>query len=84
MAYHEKGVIRSRANNSDFDPVLGIPLRRLIRDLEYRNGSRGKTYTGIAIENVHIIPGIQVIYGTFAVDLESVCLNSQDCSLSAQ
>ena len=73
MTYHEEGMIRSRADNPDFDPVLGVPLCCPIRDFGSLNGSREKTYTGVAVKYVHVVPGIQVIYGTLAVDLESVC-----------
>ena len=65
-------MIRSRANNSDFDPVLGVPLQCSIRDFVSQNRWRGKAYTGVTIENIHVIPCIQVIYSTFTVDLKSV------------
>lgn len=65
-------MIRSCADDTDFDPVFGVPLQNPIKKFKPPDGSKEKTYAGVAIENVHIIPGIEVIYGTFTVDFESV------------
>jgi len=61
---------------------LGSHCNATIRDFESRNRSRGTTYTGVAIENVHAIPGVQVVYSTFTVDFESVYPNDEGSSVT--
>ena len=71
FAYHEQGVVGTGANDPDLDAVLGIPLFRTVRAEGYGN-VRHETHPGITIENVDIIASVQVIDGTFTIDLKSV------------
>lgn len=38
MTYHEEGVVGSGSNNSDLDPVFGIPTGETVKDIDIFSG----------------------------------------------
>lgn len=38
MTYHEEGVVGSGRNNSDLDPVFGIPTGETVKDIDIFSG----------------------------------------------
>ena len=64
-------MIGSSANDADLDPVLGIPL--LVEKVStYGSCKKAETYPSVTIEDVDVVPGVQVIDSTLTVDLESI------------
>ena len=57
--HHEQGVVGSRGDDSDLDPVLGVP-------------------SGESVKDVDVLSGVQVVDGSFTVDLESVLAENAD------
>jgi hypothetical protein len=71
MTYHEESMISACANDPHFDPVLGIPLNGRGLNIEMKR-PKVVTHTSISVENIDIVTGVQIIDGTFTVDLEGV------------
>ena len=74
MTYHEESVIRPSADDPDLDPVLGVPLAEPNGHETTANRERGIAYACIAIEDVDVVAGVEVVNRTLTVDLECVCL----------
>jgi hypothetical protein len=73
VTYHEESVIRPGAYDPDLDPVLGVPLAERNGHETAANGNRD-AYACIAIEDVDVVAGVEVVNRPLAVDLERVCL----------
>ena len=73
--HHEKSVVRAGTNYSDFNAVLRVPLanQRSGQTLCGRETWLTGTHASVAVENVDIFSCVEVVDGTFAVDLKGVC-----------
>ena len=70
--YHEEGVVGTSANDADLDAVPGIPL---FLSLVPEGGGMmvlERTHASIAVKDVDVVAGVQVINSTFTVDFESI------------
>ena len=72
MTYHEKGVICSCADHTDFDPVFRIPLAQM---LWYRTA--GMSNKGLPLHShqrrIRSRAYSKIIDSAFTIDFECVC-----------
>ena len=66
-------MIGPSTDDTDLDPILGLPLLVGRVGILLMSKREKETYPSKTVEDVNVFPGVQVIDGALAVDLKSVC-----------